>query len=101
MRNEDTGQRAKEYHHLRSKQRNKDERDNVGVGSGRGRKVYDVMEAKEKEYREWKTQNVKSVSSGITSDFVFFLITFLNFPRILNRHVFCYSSENSFLWKTA
>lgn len=96
MRNEDTGQRAKEYYHLRSKG-TKDERDNVGEGQEEGGKSMMSWKPRKKNTENGKTQNVKPVSSGITSDFVFFLITFLNFPRILNRHVFCYSSENPFL----
>ena len=41
-----------------------------------------------------KTQNIKSVTSGI-SDFLNFLpYALLFFPRILESDVFCYSSEN-------
>lgn len=60
MRTEDTGQRAKEYCHSRSTQRNKDERDNVGVGSGRGRKIHDIMEAKERQYQERENPKCKT-----------------------------------------
>lgn len=89
MRTEDTGQRAKEYYHLRSTQRNKDERDNVGVGSEEGGKSMISWKPKKDNIKNGKIQNVRPVRSG-KMVFVFFLIIFLNFPRILNRHVFCY-----------
>lgn len=44
---------------------------------------------KKENIKNGKIQNVRPVRSG-KMVFVFFLIIFLNFPRILNRHVFCY-----------
>lgn len=57
MRSEYTGQRAKEYYHLRTKPRKKDEKENVGgrseVGSGgRGGGVHGILKAKESNCQE-------------------------------------------------
>lgn len=57
MRSEYTGQRAKEYYHLRTKRRKKDEKENVGVRSEVGRAergggVHGIMKAKESNCQE-------------------------------------------------
>ena len=57
MRNEYTGQRAKEYYRLRTKPRKKDEKENAGVRSevrrgGRGGGVHGIMKAKERNCQE-------------------------------------------------
>lgn len=56
IRNEGAGRRAQKYYHLRTKERKKHEKENVG--SKRGREVPGVMEAKERECQEGKNSKM-------------------------------------------